>query len=428
MRTKGLGVDGKNVEAVLMAGGPGFKIYSAGADLIVVGGKKTLVFKESDSAFMDIMQYVNLKYQPLNQHDAIKQKFNSVLVDHGIKKGPVSESAAVSEAVNEWGVPEHESVEPVKADLLDESLDHWGIPLDEAAKAKAKPKAPKAKIAAPSVNIPKGYQKFVDGSGDLSNVENWKIQVQMGNSVGRDEPDVGGWGSPGYVFINPKTKEVIPVARSDEHHGGYDLMRHLASKGVVKNLEDWGYVYIHGTHVFDKSDKTFYKQVYQTWLDLGGKNIEVEIYSSGSGGKESFIGLLSDFIEQKSFIPKKGEIAKSGQRLIQALERYATLVVQALKDPNKEAQANKAAQAVVDLVNYKLAVSKPKKAAELALASDSFQGVQDAILGMDGIKNIIHQGLREIEAGDRFMYGREYATFFGDTSAALKAFDALGAI
>jgi hypothetical protein len=301
------------------------------------------------------------------------------------------------------------------------------------APPKSTPKAPKGpEIKKPSVPIPPKYLKFVDGSGDLGNIETWKVQVQVGNSVGRDEPGVGGWGKVGYCFVNPKTKEVVPIARSDEHHSGWDLMHDLASQKVITGLKDFVPIYIYGTHVYDSEDKESYRKAFQTWLDLGGKDIKVEIYRTGSvDGNERFLGTLSDFIEVKSFTPVKGEMAKPGISLIKALEKYALAVTVALKDPSKEGLSFKAAEGVLfTLDRYRtigLFDRDDQAAVQKALDTGDFQKVQDSILGLNGLKNKIHQSLRQ-EVAKPGMWYKNFEQYFGDVEAAKKAFDALGDI
>jgi hypothetical protein len=308
-------------------------------------------------------------------------------------------------------------------------VNEWGEPIAEAPK---KPTAKAKKQSKPTVNIPVKYLPFVDGSGDLGNVKNWKVQVQMGNSVGRGEPDVGGWGKVGYVFINPTTGEVVPVARSDEHRAGWDLMHELNGKKVVKNLKDFNNIYIHGTHVYTGEDYDAYRKMFQFWLDHGGEDIKVELYRSGRGGNETFLGTLSDFIAEKDFTPKKNVISKPGKELIAALESFAKMVTQALKNPRMEDQAVKLAQRVLDVLKRYRVIgvggADEITAVEQAIASGDFQKIQDAVLGFNGLKNAMHQDLRKIVADERLLWSDEYWKFFGDVEAAKSAFDALGNI
>lgn len=81
MRTKQMKINGESKEAVLVAGGPGFKIYTAsGVDgWILVMGRKTLVVPESDPEFETVAKYVNLNYQSAADKPAVKEAFNLLI-------------------------------------------------------------------------------------------------------------------------------------------------------------------------------------------------------------------------------------------------------------------------------------------------------------------------------------------------------------
>lgn len=67
----------------LMAGGKGFKIYSHDGDLIIKMKSRTVIligdFQDHATNFQTVMNYVNLKYMPLNMHEQIKNNFQEVL-------------------------------------------------------------------------------------------------------------------------------------------------------------------------------------------------------------------------------------------------------------------------------------------------------------------------------------------------------------
>lgn len=81
MRTKSLAINGKEFEAVLVAGGNGFKIYSSAevSGWVLALGKRNVVIDESSPEFKSVSKYVNLKYQPLNDRDQIKQEFEELI-------------------------------------------------------------------------------------------------------------------------------------------------------------------------------------------------------------------------------------------------------------------------------------------------------------------------------------------------------------
>jgi hypothetical protein len=79
MRTKTLKINGKDVEAVLMAGGPGFKIYGTGDGLAVDKGGRVTAVPESHPSYKAVIRYVNLGYATADKKEEIKKEFQNVL-------------------------------------------------------------------------------------------------------------------------------------------------------------------------------------------------------------------------------------------------------------------------------------------------------------------------------------------------------------
>jgi hypothetical protein len=76
MRTKNLKIEGKEVEAILIAGGPGFKIYSVSgiSGWVIAKGNRNIV--SSDPI---VSKYVNLRYQPIQDQDSVKAEFTKLV-------------------------------------------------------------------------------------------------------------------------------------------------------------------------------------------------------------------------------------------------------------------------------------------------------------------------------------------------------------
>lgn len=81
MRTKQLKHDGQTIEAILVCGGPGFKVYF-GSDsigwLISIGRKVFNVSVDSRN-FITVNRYINLKYQRPDLLEGIKKDFDAFL-------------------------------------------------------------------------------------------------------------------------------------------------------------------------------------------------------------------------------------------------------------------------------------------------------------------------------------------------------------
>lgn len=79
MRTKEIKIDGKTVEAVLMAGGYGAKIYSVADGIVLSIGRKNHVLKENTPEYKKVIDYVNIKYQDVSKHEQIKKDFQDLV-------------------------------------------------------------------------------------------------------------------------------------------------------------------------------------------------------------------------------------------------------------------------------------------------------------------------------------------------------------
>jgi hypothetical protein len=83
MRTAQLKINGQSKEGILVAGGPGFKVYSVSDydGWVVKSGRQTRLVEEGSNEFMVVSQYVNLQYQPASEQQGIKDKFDSFLTE-----------------------------------------------------------------------------------------------------------------------------------------------------------------------------------------------------------------------------------------------------------------------------------------------------------------------------------------------------------
>lgn len=81
MRTSLIKIDGAKREAVLLAGGTGFKIHAiTGLNALIVSSKKQLkIVHETSPDFKTVLDYVNLKYQPTEKQASVKQDFELFL-------------------------------------------------------------------------------------------------------------------------------------------------------------------------------------------------------------------------------------------------------------------------------------------------------------------------------------------------------------
>lgn len=63
----------------MVAGGPGFKIYSTGDDWLIVKGRIKLTLPPNHDQYKLVGQYVNLRYQPRDRQADIKAQFDALV-------------------------------------------------------------------------------------------------------------------------------------------------------------------------------------------------------------------------------------------------------------------------------------------------------------------------------------------------------------
>ena len=88
MRTKEIRIKNEKKEAVLVAGGSNFKVYTvSGLNGWALSLGRNISFIEDQSPeAKTVAKYVNLKYQPINSQEAIKQEFSELLNIIGAKQ------------------------------------------------------------------------------------------------------------------------------------------------------------------------------------------------------------------------------------------------------------------------------------------------------------------------------------------------------
>jgi hypothetical protein len=98
MRTTDIKIDGMKKAAVLVAGGPGFKIYTL-VDYdgwVLALGRKISKIDDSSPFAQSVADYVNIKYHSLNTHEVITSKFNELISLLGLEGKSVHPDAPIN--------------------------------------------------------------------------------------------------------------------------------------------------------------------------------------------------------------------------------------------------------------------------------------------------------------------------------------------
>ena len=82
--------------------------------------------------------------------------------------------------------------------------------------------------------IPEKLQKYYNIEGNISNIYEWRAKIILNNSSSNLK--IGDYDNVGYIMINHNNSDIIPIARSDEHQRGEELLYHLYSKKLIDNL------------------------------------------------------------------------------------------------------------------------------------------------------------------------------------------------
>jgi hypothetical protein len=320
----------------------------------------------------------------------------------------------------------------------------------------------KESIIESNFQIPIKIQSNFKIKGGLNNYKNWKVKVLLANSAG-DEVKKGDWESPRYVMISLDSNNIIPIAISDEHQTGYDLLyEYYYKKKLIKqenyvSIDGNGTTYLYGRPGDTNNLKNDAKKIeaFKKWLSYGGENQPVK---SGSGG--GYIGDMEDIIERNGNIEIiKGKLAKPGQRIIDTIEKLAKeynrflSIEKKYREPNESDIQNFISETlsfIKDIDNsasgpyYGLMgfgrdknfltvdkVDKLIKILEIAIKENNYHKAADTLFTFNGIKNLIHNKLRFINKTKKISsYGDEskYLALFGDVELALREFERLGEI
>lgn len=271
--------------------------------------------------------------------------------------------------------------------------------------------------------------KGMETPGGLDNVEKWKTKIWLNNS-GRDEPEVG------YIAIDPKTGMIVPIARCDEHHTGYDLLEYLTRKKLIPKAT-WFTIWALGdNYVYNEEHAADILPAFKKWREIGGPNLPVK----SSCWAKGFHVSMDDFIaaEGKPKTNWKGELAPAGRRIVDAFEKVAQLYAKhhkAGKSISVKPFVN-ASQTLMRLLDHYLRfvmdTDKRKKAEHALLdleAKELLEPFETAIFAYDGIKNQLHTELRDVVKNPKGNFHTSYLLdVFGDLKLAKAEFDRLGNI
>lgn len=302
-------------------------------------------------------------------------------------------------------------------------------PGKEVTKKEEEPSKDKGKFV-----IPQHSKLKIEIDGDLGNVKKWKAKILLGNSMGKDHK-IGDMDEVGYVAINIKTNEIVPIARADEHQTGYELLYHLSDKGIIKSDPNDFITLFSGNNYPDYSvrreDMGRYVNAVKKWLDYGGENYPV-IMTEG----ERIDTDMKEFVKSNGKPSGKptekeesvgGKLKPHAQESVKLFEDTAKSGAEVATNPAASKKfLNQAKSLIQHLKSSKIGIDVVDdllKKAETDIDKEDVDGLQEHLFAFNGIKNFLHNYLRELKKR-----GVKEDDYFGDVNTAFEEFNKLGQI
>jgi len=273
--------------------------------------------------------------------------------------------------------------------------------------------------------IPPKLAPHVQVVGGLGSASQWHTKVWLGNSGTTDHTEVGA------VAFDPATSTVVPIASSDDHRNGWELIQHLVGRKIIPKLP-YTIIFLVSNFVDTDNPESLAKDLaaFTAWRALGGPNTMVASrYSAGRGFKVS----MDDFIKAKGKVNTSypvGKLTPLGDRLVRSLDTlakaYGKMHLSKAHVPTK-AIARAGREAMEAFEHSNLCKWNSVQAAKQSLMALEAGGdptaFEEAIFTANGLKNQIHNMLRRL--GENQFFDRDLIEVFGDPAAARTAFDSL---
>jgi hypothetical protein len=279
--------------------------------------------------------------------------------------------------------------------------------------------------------IPSKLQNIYKDIKSFKDIESWRTKVQLANNCGKDSAQLGEWGEVRYIMVSLDSGAIIPIAMSDEHNKGYDLLHEFYDKRLIKREDFYPINYMGNNYIERKSQIPIALKAFTLWRNLGGNNGIV------TGTTElHFEVTMDDFIKakgkSKNIDEAKGELFPIGQRIISGLEAIHIAINAAREGKRfKEKKLFNAAYEVARELNESF-YGDIGKAAEKAMAGileaqgrEDIKKLEELFFDHQGIKNLLHIKIKEVLKKEDKWAREAIARVFGDLDLALQELDRL---
>jgi hypothetical protein len=266
-------------------------------------------------------------------------------------------------------------------------------------------------------------------TNNLADFEEWKAMTYEGNSRGEGDPDVGKMGSVGYIMISLKDNTIIPMSRSDEHNKGYDTLEFLQrkTKGAIKSanyLPIWSYG---NNYIYNKSEVPDLLNALEKFLSYGGPDGVLK----GTSTMRGLAMTSRQFVDSRgNYEATKHELAPLGAEVYADLKTLSETIRRARSTDLRSATgvAFQAAKVLVKLlardrllskgIDYKAVESLGPHLRDLQKSGD-LGGLEEMFFGFDGVKNVIHNSIREALKDKDSWTSEDLKSVWGDLDLAV---------
>lgn len=281
--------------------------------------------------------------------------------------------------------------------------------------------------------------------GSLAGVRRWKAFCYVGNDC--EEKDAQQMQDVGYVMISLVDDTIIPIARGDEHHRGYDLLHDFASgeyatyglpaarrgrrpkpgQGLDIRARDYVPVWSHGTnYVYGPSDIADMTVALRKWLSYGGRDGIVIGSNDLRGRALSSSGMVAS---GGDFTVAPGTLAPIGAEIYARFEKLSATLVALGREPTRPALSDAFRQtadllSMIEPFGYQIGINLEFRNATLSRLkevrrSGDSQQLWELVFGFDGIKNAMHVYLRQ-ETEKDWAWSRDHlSSIWGDPGLAI---------
>lgn len=267
---------------------------------------------------------------------------------------------------------------------------------------------------------------------NFSKVRDWKAKVYLENSRGEGDAEKGEFGQVGYTMIDVDSGFIVPIARSDEHHMGYDLIEYLTNRKLIPKGNYYP-IFFGSNYVYNEYPEEVRRAIkaFKIWRENGGENTPV---SNGGNSEINFTIKMDDFIKSNGniFIPN-GELLPIGKRIIRYLDKCASLIKDFHLGKNiKKEQVRDYAKLIVSELKGSYCFFKETESLEKAIIefekNSNFKKLEEELFSHNGFKNSIHMDIREGIKDPNSFSARDVLKIFGDIDFANREFNRLSMI